>query len=270
MKTRDPKSITNASTTTTSNDTERNIQKLNQPHPTRNNICMAYFVYSIFSTPFLIIITMPLSIANYAYIVRNEIILTTINISFTYNRTKNENPLYDDCLSILSGFIVPANKATLYLPVSFYALIIFLIVIGFLVHMIVTCIKNKRFLCLCNCKNEITPNTTDDSLTNNIVEFFDRLFGWNRFEHKGLLIFTFAIIWPILTPILLGLHWRSYINTNRCASDDIYKDQSWYSGLNELNKNYGICLGLSFTGLVVFFLYFLSLIFFGLIVSRRN
>jgi hypothetical protein len=102
------------------------------------------------------------------------------------------------------------------------------------------------------------------------MEFYDRLFGWNRFEHKGLLIFMLSIIWPILTPILLGLHWRSYYITNKCAVDNIYKDQSWYSSLNELNKNYSICLGLSFTGLVLFLLYFLSLIFFGLVVSRRN
>ena len=154
MKKSEPKPSTSASTSNNNNNNiiDTNIQKvIHQQQPTRNNIFKAFFVYSIFSTPLLILITMPLSIANYAYIVRNEIILQNSNISFTYNMTKNERPLYTDCLSLLTDFVGPANKATLYLPVSIYSLIILFALIGFLVHMIVTCIKNKRFFCQCNC-----------------------------------------------------------------------------------------------------------------------
>jgi hypothetical protein len=127
MKKNDSKPTTSISITNEITNIQKIHQHQQQQQPTRNNIFKAFFVYTIFSTPLIILVTMPLSIANYAYIVRNEIILTTTNFSFGYNRTNIESSLYKDCINIFNNFIPSANKATLYLPVSLYSLIIFLI-----------------------------------------------------------------------------------------------------------------------------------------------
>jgi hypothetical protein len=94
----------------------------------RKNICIACFVFTIFSTPLLVLLTMPLAIANYAYIVKSELLLGANTIAFlmpnTLNETGNQTSLYDDCRTIFDNFVVPSNKATLYLPTAFYLLII--------------------------------------------------------------------------------------------------------------------------------------------------
>ncbi len=101
-------------------------------------------------------------------------------------------------------------------------------------------------------------------------DFLDKLFGCNLHEHKGWLIFLFVIIWPALSPILLSIHWTSYGVLNRCSQDPVYRDKSWYPNLLDLVSNNGICVGLSLAGVVINVIYFMSLVFFGLFVSRRR